>query len=130
MKNHLDYCSRQTQSEGVLCKSLESTNHTNNNKIKSSDLILSKVNKKHVFKKYTPMKNSGKYNYTGKNVINPDYYVSFEKKLEIFRNKIKCMKIDWREGSCNLLLNRENFLFESMKQFKKINIYKVCDLLI
>ena len=123
MKNHLDTCAQQ-QNEGVLCKSLESTNNTNN-KIKSAEFILNKIEKKHIYKKYMPIKTSGKFCYNGKKIINSDFLLPFEKKIEIFKKKISMIKIDWREGCCNLQFTRENFLDESIKQFQKINIYKV-----
>lgn len=123
MKKHLDICAQQS-SEVVLCKSLESTNNTNN-KIKPAELILNKIEKKHFFKKYVPMKTSGKFCYNGKKTPNADFLLPFEKKLEMFRKKLSTIKIDWREGCCNLQLTRDNFLEESIKQFHKINIFKV-----
>lgn len=123
MKSHLDNCV-QLQNEGFFFKSLESTNNTNS-KIKSSELISNNKEKKHVYKKYVPMKISGKFSYNGKKTSNIDYNLPFQKKLEILRKKLSTIKIDWREGCCQLELSRDNFLNESIKQFQKINIFKV-----
>lgn len=48
----------------------------------------------------------------------------FEEKLKFFRGYIKNIKIDWREGSCNLEIDRDDFFRQSMMQFEKIDPYK------
>lgn len=48
----------------------------------------------------------------------------FEQKLEFFRGYIKNIKVDWREGSCSLYIDREDFFRQSMMQFEKIDPYK------
>ena len=122
MKKHLDTCS-QKQIDG-LSKSLESTNNTNN-KIKNSSLILNQNEKKQIFIKYFKLNSLGKYPYNGKKDSNLEDQLSFDIKIELFKKKLSMIKIDWREGCCNLQLSRDNFLDESIKQFLKINIYKV-----
>jgi hypothetical protein len=49
---------------------------------------------------------------------------SFEEKLKFFKKFLKNLKIDWREGSCNLNIDREDFFRQSMIQFEKIDPYK------
>lgn len=123
MRKHLQDCSEQLI-EGMSFKSLESTDNTNN-KIKTAEFNFNKIETKHVFKKYAPIKTTGKFCYNGKKTTNSDFLLPFEKKLEIFKKNLCNIKIDWREGCCNLQLTRDNFLEDSIKQFNKINIYKV-----
>lgn len=48
----------------------------------------------------------------------------FEDKLEFFRSFVKTLKVDWREGSCNLEIDREDYFRQSMMQFEKIDPFK------
>jgi hypothetical protein len=66
-----------------------------------------------------------KFGYTGEKMLSPYSGLLFQKKLQLFRNNIKSIKVDWREGCCNLKLTRDFFLEESITQFNEINIYKV-----
>ena len=124
MRKHLQECCSEQLNDGMSFKSLESTDNTNN-KIKTVEFNFNKIEKKHIFKKYVPMKTTGKYCYNGKKTFHSDFLLPFEKKLDMFKKKLSNIKIDWREGCCNLQLTRENFLEDSIKQFNKINIYKV-----
>ena len=48
----------------------------------------------------------------------------FEDKVEIFKNAIHQLKVDWRKGSDYININRENIIDMSIDQFKLINLYK------
>lgn len=48
----------------------------------------------------------------------------FEEKLEFFKSFVKELKVDWREGSCKLDIDREDCFRQSMIQFEKIDSYK------
>ena len=61
--------------------------------------------------KYTPLK-------INKNLD------TFEKKIEKLKNFIKSVKISWEEGFCQLDLNRNKLLIESMNQIKKVDLHK------
>lgn len=50
---------------------------------------------------------------------------TFEEKLINLRNGLAIMKIDWRDAHCDMSLTRDNTLKQSMKQFEKIDPYKV-----
>ena len=49
---------------------------------------------------------------------------SFDKKIEKLKNAIKAVKISWQEGFCELALNRNKLLIESMAQIKKVDLHK------
>ena len=49
---------------------------------------------------------------------------TFDQKIEKLKNYIKSVKIPWENGSCKLDLNRNDLLKESMKQIKKVDLYK------
>ena len=50
---------------------------------------------------------------------------SFDQKVYIFKELIKKIKINWMEGHDSItIVNRDNIIQESMKQFGKINVYK------
>ena len=51
-------------------------------------------------------------------------YIEFELKIEELHSEILKRKISWEEGCCSIMLNRSNFLEESIKQIQNINIYK------
>lgn len=48
----------------------------------------------------------------------------FEDKVMIFKELLQKLKIDWRKGSENININREEIITQSMTQFKSINPYK------
>jgi hypothetical protein len=48
----------------------------------------------------------------------------FEDKIEYFRKFIGNLKVDWREGSQTLILDRDNFLKQSIQQIANIDLYK------
>ena len=85
------------------------------------------INQKEVYIKYTKLTkdNTLPFCYTGQKLVSSNENQAFEKKLEIFKNNIKSIKIDWREGCCTLKLSRDHFLKESINQFNHISIYKV-----
>ena len=64
--------------------------------------------------------NSEKYE-----VINKDKSIDvFDKKIEKLKNVIYSVKISWQDGFCQLDLNRNNLLNESMEQIKKVDLHK------
>ena len=67
-------------------------------------------------------KDSKKAN-TSELMIDPNK--TFEQKLQIFKLAMKSLKTDWTEGACTLELTRENLLDQSVKQLKKLDLYKV-----
>ena len=64
--------------------------------------------------------NSEKYNiiYKDKNLE------TFEQKIEKLKKSINSVKIPWEDGFCQLDLNRNNLLIESMNQIKKVDLHK------
>ena len=64
--------------------------------------------------------NSEKYNiiYKDKNLE------TFEQKIEELKKAINSVKIPWEDGFCQLDLNRNNLLIESMNQIKKVDFHK------
>ena len=64
--------------------------------------------------------NSEKYNiiYKDKNLE------TFEQKIEELKKAINSVKIPWEDGFCQLDLNRNNLLIESMNQIKKVDLHK------
>ena len=64
--------------------------------------------------------NSEKYNiiYKDKNLD------TFEQKIEKLKKSINSVKIPWEDGFCQLDLNRNNLLIESMNQIKKVDLHK------
>jgi hypothetical protein len=48
----------------------------------------------------------------------------FEDKIEHFRKLIGTLKVDWREGAQTLVLDRDNFLKQSIQQITSIDLYK------
>ncbi len=50
--------------------------------------------------------------------------IPFEKKLEKLKNDMQILKVDWRDGFCSLILDRDNILTQSMQQINKIDLYK------
>ena len=48
----------------------------------------------------------------------------FEKKLVDLKHNLEALKIDWRDGSSQITVNRSNILESSMKELQKINFYK------
>ena len=64
--------------------------------------------------------NSKKYSIIYKNKT----IYSFDKKIELLKNAINAVKISWQEGFCELALNRNKLLLESMAQIKKVDLHK------
>lgn len=56
--------------------------------------------------------------------INSLRELPFEEKLDFFRSYVKSLKVDWRDGSCTLEIDREDCFRQSMIQFEKINPFK------
>jgi len=50
--------------------------------------------------------------------------IDFESKIDELHKEINKRKISWVEGSCPIVINRSNFLEESINQIQDINIYK------
>ena len=63
-------------------------------------------------------------NYNNNIHFNQEKNVNFDTKIEYLHSEILKRKISWEEGCCQITLNRENFLEESIYQIKNINIYK------
>ena len=57
-------------------------------------------------------------------LFNEEKSVDLESKIDILHSEINKKKISWEEGSCSIVINRCNFLEESINQIKDINIYK------
>ena len=64
--------------------------------------------------------NSKKYkvNYTDKTLN------TFEQKIEKLKKAISQVKIPWEDGFCQLDLNRNNLLIESMDKIQKVDLHK------
>ena len=65
------------------------------------------------------------------NILNYQIIPKINKNLENFDDKvgklktaINSVKISWEEGFCQLDLNRQNFLGESMRQIDKVDLHK------
>ena len=50
--------------------------------------------------------------------------IDLESKIDILHSEINQKKISWEEGSCPIVINRCNFLEESINQIQNVNIYK------
>ena len=64
--------------------------------------------------------NSEKYTVISKNK-NAE---TIDQKIEKLKKEINLVKISWEEGCCQLNLNRNNLLIESMKQIKSVDLHK------
>ena len=64
--------------------------------------------------------NSEKYTVINKNK-NAE---TIDQKIEKLKKEINLVKISWEEGCCQLNLNRNNLLIESMKQIKSVDLHK------
>ena len=51
-------------------------------------------------------------------------FETFEEKQSIFKINIQKLKIDWREGSDFITINRDNIIESSIDELSKVNIYK------
>ena len=49
---------------------------------------------------------------------------TFDKKIEKLKNFIKKVKINWQDGFCQMNLNRNKLLIESMDQIKTVDLHK------
>jgi hypothetical protein len=66
-----------------------------------------------------------KFKYSQDNLIKLDpatKYENFETKQNIFKNCIQSLKIDWREGSDIITINRDKIIESSMDELSKSNI--------
>jgi hypothetical protein len=73
--------------------------------------------------------NHHKETHKNKNEINENNYIHFkefpfEEKIKIFRSILNKLKVDWRDGACTIVLDRDNLLSQSIEQFYKIDPYK------
>jgi len=50
--------------------------------------------------------------------------IDFESKIDELHKEINKKKISWVEGSCPIVINRSNFLEESINKIQDVNIYK------
>ena len=50
--------------------------------------------------------------------------IDFESKIDELHREINKKKISWVEGSCPIVINRSNFLEESINKIQDVNIYK------
>ena len=66
------------------------------------------------------------YEYSQKYIINTENKTqeTFDQKIEKLKNHIKSVKIPWEDGFCQLDLNRNDLLKESMKQIKMVDLHK------
>ena len=58
------------------------------------------------------------------NIDNGAKYETFEEKQSIFKINIQQLKIDWRQGSDFITINRDKIIESSMEELSKVNIYK------
>ena len=63
-------------------------------------------------------------NYNNNIVYTDKKNYDLESKINELHSEILKRKISWQEGCCSIILNRSNFLEESINQIKEINIYK------
>ena len=49
---------------------------------------------------------------------------TFDVKIEQLKNAINPLKISWQDGFCQLNLNRNKLLIDSMEQIKKVDLHK------
>ena len=83
--------------------------------------------KNETYRKYIKLTQCNILPFSNKGIksLSDEQNLSFEKKLDIFKNKIKSIKNDLGEGCCYLKVTRDFFLEESISQFYDISIYKV-----
>ena len=58
------------------------------------------------------------------NIDNGAKYETFEEKQSIFKVNLQQLKIDWRQGSDFITINRDKIIESSMEELSKVNIYK------
>jgi hypothetical protein len=56
--------------------------------------------------------------------FNGEKSFDFESKIDELHREINKKKISWVEGSCPIVINRSNFLEESINKIQDVNIYK------
>lgn len=49
----------------------------------------------------------------------------FEKRFIEFRNNLEIRKVDWRDAHCDLIVNRESVLNQSLVKINKLDLFKV-----
>ena len=64
------------------------------------------------------------YNKKKKKNSNEKNIESFDSKVLKLKEAINKKKISWEKGFCQIDINRKNYLIESMKQIKKVDLYK------
>lgn len=64
-----------------------------------------------------------KYNYPFKTPKGKEN-LSFDSILFNLKTKIQYIKKDWRNGSCNINVNRYNLISDSLSQLKSVDIFK------
>lgn len=58
------------------------------------------------------------------NIDNGTKFESFEERQSIFKINLQKLKIDWREGSDFITINRDKIIESSMDELSKANIYR------
>lgn len=58
------------------------------------------------------------------NINNGTKFEKFEEKQSIFKINLQKLKIDWREGSDFITINRDKIIESSMEELSKANIYR------
>ena len=58
------------------------------------------------------------------NIDNGTKFESFEERQSIFKINLQKLKIDWREGSDFITINRDKIIESSMEELSKANIYR------
>lgn len=58
------------------------------------------------------------------NINNGTKFEKFEEKQSIFKINLQKLKIDWREGSDFITINRDKLIESSMEELSKANIYR------
>jgi hypothetical protein len=49
----------------------------------------------------------------------------FEMRIQELKSRLSEIKVDWRDAHCNIELDRDSVLKESMIKYEKIDPYKV-----
>ena len=50
--------------------------------------------------------------------------IDLNKKIEDLKSSIQARKISWQEGCCNMEINRNNLLIDSMEKIEKVDLFK------
>src|SRR5205823_3121436 len=95
---------------------ISTNSHHNSINLKTNNTFKKKISSSRILKK--TLSNNNKFS------IKPPEDLTFDEKIINLKNNLLVMKVDWRDAHCNLELNRQSMLQESMKQFDKIDLYK------